>query len=179
MISAGRSARCAPSSVRPASGSRVADGATPRQRQNVAQLTNHDARGPATHGGKPGLFVVPEENRSGPVSRVLSRAAISLGRRLPVASSNLPGSGGGPDRPAPGPVPGSSLFGLAPSGVCPADPVTRIAVRSYRTISPLPRPGGAAVYFLWHFPDPCGRWVLPTTASCGARTFLCANNRRT
>ena len=30
------------------------------------------------------------------------------------------------------------LFGLAPGGVCPATPVTRHAVRSYRTISPLP-----------------------------------------
>src|SRR4029450_6782216 len=38
---------------------------------------------------------------------------------------------------------------------------------------------GEAVYFLWHFPDPCGRWVLPTTASCGARTFLCSSSRRT
>ena len=34
------------------------------------------------------------------------------------------------------------------------------------------RDDGTAVYFLWHFPDPCGRWGLPTTASCGARTFL-------
>ncbi len=31
------------------------------------------------------------------------------------------------------------LFGLAPGGVYPADPVTRVAVRSYRTVSPLPR----------------------------------------
>jgi hypothetical protein len=31
------------------------------------------------------------KDRSGPVSRVLSRAAISLGRRLPAASSDLPG----------------------------------------------------------------------------------------
>ena len=31
-----------------------------------------------------------------------------------------------------------SLFGLAPGGVYPAKPVTRLAVRSYRTISPLP-----------------------------------------
>jgi hypothetical protein len=30
------------------------------------------------------------------------------------------------------------LFGLAPGGVCPATPVTGGAVRSYRTISPLP-----------------------------------------
>lgn len=34
------------------------------------------------------------------------------------------------------------LFGLAPSGVCPATSVARSAVRSYRTISPLPRPEG-------------------------------------
>ncbi len=31
------------------------------------------------------------------------------------------------------------LFGLAPGGVCPATGVTTGAVRSYRTISPLPR----------------------------------------
>ncbi len=30
------------------------------------------------------------------------------------------------------------LFGLAPDGVCPATTVTNSAVRSYRTISPLP-----------------------------------------
>ncbi|GIW79989.1 MAG: hypothetical protein KatS3mg105_1796 [Gemmatales bacterium] len=32
-----------------------------------------------------------------------------------------------------------------------------------------------AVCFLWHFPCPRGRWVLPTTVSCGARTFLSLN----
>ncbi len=31
-----------------------------------------------------------------------------------------------------------SLFGLSPGGVCPAGPVTSAAVRSYRTVSPLP-----------------------------------------
>ncbi len=31
-----------------------------------------------------------------------------------------------------------SLFGLSPGGVCPADSVTRAAVRSYRTVSPIP-----------------------------------------
>ena len=30
-----------------------------------------------------------------------------------------------------------------------------------------------AVCFLWHCPDPRGWWELPTTVSCGARTFLC------
>src|SRR3569833_4311530 len=51
--------------------------------------------------------------------------------------------------------PASSLFGLAPGGVCRAVPVARSAVRSYRTLSPLPafafrlrrgRPGGLSRY---------------------------------
>jgi len=33
------------------------------------------------------------------------------------------------------------MLGLAGGGVYPAQPVTGLAVRSYRTISPLPRPG--------------------------------------
>ena len=70
--------------------------------------------------------------------------AIPLGRRLPGASSNLPGR---PD-PDTGPEARSafaekslapSLFGFAPGGVCPAVAVARNAVRSYRTFSPLPR----------------------------------------
>ena len=49
------------------------------------------------------------------------------------------------------------LFGFAPGGVYHAAPVTGRAVRSYRTLSPLPvnKPEGSprqAVYFLWHFP---------------------------
>jgi len=43
------------------------------------------------------------------------------------------------------------LFGLAPGGVYPATTVTSCAVRSYRTISPLPN-RNQAVYFLWHLP---------------------------
>ena len=45
-------------------------------------------------------------------------------------------------------TPDGFLFGLAPGGVYPATPVTRRAVRSYRTLSPLPEdrlrglPGG-------------------------------------
>src|SRR5579872_1683702 len=38
--------------------------------------------------------------------------------------------------------PASSLFGLAPGGVCRAGPVARPAVRSYRTLSPLPAEAG-------------------------------------
>ncbi len=44
-------------------------------------------------------------------------------------------------------------------------------VRSYRTVSPLPRLVGA-VCFLWHFPEGHPWWTLSTTLPCGARTFL-------
>ena len=70
------------------------------------------------------------ESGSRPISRVLSWTAIHLGRASPHASSNLPGNRTGRTI-----VP---LFGLAPDGVYPATPVARRAVRSYRTISPLP-----------------------------------------
>ena len=63
--------------------------------------------------------------------------AIHLGRRLRGTSCNQPGQlvwrcdwG---FRPAP------PLFGLAPGGVCRAAFVAKDAVRSYRTLSPLPR----------------------------------------
>ena len=48
-----------------------------------------------------------------------------------------------------------------------------LLVRSYRTVSPLPRGmNHKAVCFLWHCPWPRGRWALPTTLSFEARTFL-------
>ena len=81
---------------------------------------------------------------------------IPLGLRSPGASSNLPG------RLDPDTIPklvlahhfAPSLFGLAPGGVCPAAGVAAGAVRSYRTISPLPRltQHAGAVCFLWHCP---------------------------
>src|SRR5258706_11358545 len=47
-----------------------------------------------------------------------------------------------------------SLFGLAPGGVCRAACVAAGAVRSYRTVSPLPARDepAPAVCSLWHFP---------------------------
>ena len=66
-----------------------------------------------------------------------------------------------------------SLCGLAPGGACRAGRVAAAAVGSYPAVSPLPRPLRAvAVCFLLRFPWPCGRWALPTTLLCGARTFL-------
>jgi len=69
------------------------------------------------------LLVVVSEQA---VSRVLfppsvtlrGAMIITLGRQLPAASSDLPGSSGGPPSNAP-------LCGLAPDGVCRASPVTR------------------------------------------------------
>ena len=73
-----------------------------------------------------------QEKRSWPVSRVLSWTVIHLGLELPRGSSNLPASS------ASSVV--ACLFGLAPDGVCRAVRVTTSAVRSYRTVSPLPDP---------------------------------------
>jgi len=111
--------------------------------------------------------------KSRPLSRVLSWTVIPLGCASPRSSSDLPGSltwttwcG----RHAPR----ASLFGLAPGGVCRAADVATRAVRSYRTISPLPAPlarhlGGI---FLLHFPWAHAPQALPGTVPCGARTFL-------
>ena len=89
--------------------------------------------------------------------------------------SDLPGSTFGTDVNTP-------LFGLAPDGVYPAIAVTSNAVRSYRTISPLPWPDTLAsrnwyihtmaVYFLWHWPSAHAAQVLPGSLPCEARTFL-------
>ena len=119
--------------------------------------------------------------RSGPVSRVLSRATISLGRRLLVGSSNLPGRvtrRTASRRRAVSSTADFALLGLASGGVCRAEPVTRPAgallphrftLTSSRSLA---RPRRSAVCFLWHCPGSCERWALPTTVSCEARTFL-------
>ncbi len=85
--------------------------------------------------GMPAVLIPASAQRgassgSRPISRVLSWTVIHLDAASPQASSNLPGNRTGRTI-----VP---LFGLAPGGVYPATPVTRRAVRSYRTISPLP-----------------------------------------
>ena len=52
--------------------------------------------------------------------------------------------------------------------------VTSRAVRSYRTLSPLPDPpeGPSAVCSLLHWSWACAPQALPGTLPCGARTFL-------
>ena|SRR5437016_2591689 len=92
------------------------------------------------------------------VSRILYGVAavtvIPLGHSLLHGSSDLPGGlarRAGTHAPC-GATP--SLFGLAPCGVCRASRITARAVRSYRTLSPLPRPLTAeAVCSLLRFPS--------------------------
>jgi hypothetical protein len=101
---------------------------------------------------------------------------IPLGRPLPDASRDRPGWRGGnaPDPKVPPP-----LLGLAPGGVCPAAAVADSAVRSYRTISPLP-PGepGLAVCFCGTFPKVALAGRYPAPYLRGARTFLSPNGER-
>ena len=108
-----------------------------------------------------------------PVSVPLRAAVIPLGRPLLTGSSDLPGSRAGRAAPPP-------LFGLAPRGVYPAGGITPAAVRSYRTISPLPHTRGMRRYIF------CGTFrralrpsrPLAGTLPCGDRTFLPRFRRR-
>jgi len=105
--------------------------------------------------------------------------AIPLGRRLPGASSNQPGRQDLDIDPevlalarqslAP------SLFGLAPGGVCRAASVAAGAVRSYRTVSPLPRQTRNAPrrsVLCGTIPGLAPAGCYPAPLVHGARTFL-------
>jgi len=87
-------------------------------------------------------------------------ASIHLGRASPRGSSSLPGDlthrGG-----MRGQAPLVSLFGLAPHGVYRALSVSGEAVRSYRTLSPLPSTDSRAVCSLRHFPSRYRGRALP------------------
>jgi hypothetical protein len=116
---------------------------------------------------KPGS--VPAQNRRG--------MTIPLGRSLPSASRDRPGRR---RESAPGLAKGlPSLLGLAPGGVCHATAVTGGAVRSYRTLSPLPpaRKRARRFAFCGTVPGvaPAGRYPAPCFR--GARTFLPSPSR--
>src|SRR5580704_1330095 len=105
--------------------------------------------------------------------------AIPLGRPSPGASSNQPERQGQRIRPRDTLKRRASLlFGFAPGGACRAADVAARAVRSYRTLSPLPsrlmalRPAIRRFAFCGAFPGvaPAGRYPAPYPY--GARTFL-------
>src|SRR4051812_992333 len=103
---------------------------------------------------------------------------ISLGHRLPGASSDLPGSHNGSGRPAARQDPKeragtAPLFGLAPGGVCRARPVTRPAGELFPPRFPLPPPargrrGGLFSVALSLLGNPSGgRYPPPRPAESG------------
>src|SRR4030095_11869805 len=81
---------------------------------------------------------------SRPISRVLSggcppRRPFLWGAHCCVPRATNPGGGRDQVGPVFAPSPSPPLFGLAPVGVGRAAAVAGSAVRSYRTVSPLPR----------------------------------------
>lgn len=118
-----------------------------------------------------------EERWSWPISRVLSWAAIHLGRWSPIASSSLPAGSASSFN--------ACLFGFAPSGVYLAVRVATSAVSSYLAISTLPdrvlRPAIGGIFSVALSValglSTYSAQALPGTLPCGARTFLYAANR--
>ena len=113
-----------------------------------------------------------EKRGSRPVSRVLSRATIPLGRTSPHASSNLPGGGRGPRLAPCGaylPIWSCSRWGL-PCRCC-CQPRGALLPHRFTLTTPALRQR-SAVYFLLHFPWACAPQALPGTLPYGARTFL-------
>ena len=96
-------------------------------------------------------------------------AIIYLGRRLPAASSSLPG---GPGRRATSRrLAPSLLLGLAPGGVCTADSITGAAGGLLHHRFTLTGRSQQSA-FCCTVPSGHPAWVLPSTVLCGARTFL-------
>ena len=107
--------------------------------------------------------------RSRPVSRILSRVTISLGRRLPgrLERRTRP-LGGSRQRGHASPCTGRGLASRR---------VTTTLVGSYPTVSPLPSASPEslslpAVSFLCHFPSAFAVWDFPSILPFGVRTFL-------
>jgi hypothetical protein len=106
---------------------------------------------------KPGSVRRPAEAERG--------AIIPLGRSSRIASRDQPGRNAESRLPALSSR-RPSLFGLAPGGACHAGPVARPAVRSYRTLSPLPPDRGPeAVCFLWRYPSGRPGRALPAAST--------------
>jgi len=131
---------------------------------------------------------------SRPVSRVLSRGKPRGGEhssRTRVAARLQRAVPGGADRASLSPHPlaragaplrEASLFALAPGGVCRAAPVAGGAVRSYRTVSPLPRaPRGAvrrsALCCTFLRVTPTGRWPAPCPVVPGLSSAALSDRR--
>ncbi|SRR6266536_1028362 len=117
---------------------------------------------------------------AGPVSRILSAGLTrqdghSSRPRVAARLKRPTRRFGAPSRHAPGRSRASSLFGLAPCGVCHARTITGAAVRSYRTFSPLPGVAVRRYVFCGTCRKPAlkpASRTLSGTLLCGVRTFL-------
>ncbi len=135
------------------------------------------ARSHRTKSGFIGLNV----NARWPVSRVLSRRRSGMDGHssgTPVAGRLAQPTRTTARKPAWSPDfsrDPPSLLGFAPGGVCPAAPVARGAVRSYRTLSSLPASGRSRrgrFAFCGTFPRLAPAGGYPAPCFRGARTFL-------
>jgi len=167
--------------IRSARALRSPGAALPRPRVRLRHSGDGERAG-RSQGCRSGLETKEKRQRR-PVSRVLfsgclpGAAVISLGRRLPGASSGHtrePHAG----RASPALASGIALlFGLAPGGVCRAGPVTRAAgellphrfTLTARRASP---PAGWRFAFCGTVPWGRPPWPLASTLPSGARTFL-------
>src|SRR3954465_13992463 len=109
---------------------------------------------------KPGPVSPPRRRSGGGGHSSRPRVAAGLERAYPGARRATAAARGG-----------APLFALAPGGACRAIDVTADAVRSYRTVSPLPA-SRRAVCSLWRCPASRLGWPLASTLPFGARTFL-------
>jgi hypothetical protein len=123
-----------------------------------------------------------EKRWSRPISRVLSRTTIPLGRTSPCASSDLPGSACGPHvrhEAACSPIWSCSRRGLPCHRVLPPARCALTApFHPYRPNHPWWVEVGLAVCFLLHFPWAHAPQGLPGALPVGARTFLHACAQR-
>jgi hypothetical protein len=132
----------------------------------------------ANHRGGRGCQTAHKPGSVPPGEWLRAAMAIPLGRPLPDASCDRPERRreGSPGIPGLLPRCLPLLLGLAPGGVFPAAAVAGGAVRSYRTVSPLPPVRRAEP--VWRCPfcgtvpgvAPAGRYPAPYLR--GARTFL-------
>ena len=108
--------------------------------------------------------------RSRPVSRVLCVLRRDSHSSRPGVAARLQQ----PTRERRGPRHGSLIWSCSGWGLPCRATLAPHAVRSYRTLSPLPDPlaGPSAVCSLLHWPSAHAAQALPGTLPCGARTFL-------
>ncbi len=139
-------------------GGPCANGKTDRSRNDLVIGPAHEAGGDHAARVEIGMG-------SRPVSRVLSRTAIHLGRASPRASSDLPGNCAGHTS-----FPYLVLLRVGFTSL-PMLPPARCALTA--PFHPYPRSlATRAVFFLLHLPSARAAQALPGTLPYGARTFL-------